>query len=110
MAAIRPVVSSPVQVPANTDSRSSYLQMTDGRYRIWVSSVDWSGSKVATVKFTPALDDDHLGSLKLNDLTTTISLSENGGVEVPGPGYICIEVSNSNGSPVNLFVNKVGLI
>jgi hypothetical protein len=103
MAAIVPVLNrSTVAAAANT--RSGYVRLATGLNKVNVYSTTWSG-KAAALKYTPIDDDAAVGEV-LDQTNTAVSLTANGGVDMYGPGCVCIDVTSANAAEVVLLVNN----
>lgn len=109
MAAITASTNNTESVPASQNASSAYVKVGHGVNKITVYSASWSGSKAAALMFTPILDDAAVGAVK-DQSGSAVSFTANESVDMRGPGFVRIDVTNSNGSPVYLAVNKCELI
>lgn len=107
MAAITPTTSNASSVAASSNTRSGYIKLNRGKNRISVYSTSWSGSKAAALEYLPIPDDDSRGSAK-DKAGDAVSFTANDFVDMEGPGYVCINVTNANSAVVNLLVQPCG--
>jgi len=103
MPAITPV-DFQTTVPASSSTRSSFVRLRPGLNKVSVYSTSWSGSKAAALKYTPIDNDDAVGDV-LDQTNTAVSFTANGGVDMHGPGCVCIDVTNANVAPVVLVTS-----
>ena len=104
MAAITPVLNRS-SVAAAANDRSGYVRLATGLNKVNVYSTSWSGGKAAALKYTAIDDSDAVGEV-LDQTNTAVSFDANGGVDMFGPGCVCIDVTSANAAEVVLLVNN----
>lgn len=103
-------VQNNVNVTAGLDSntRSQVLQLNPGKNRIWVYSDAWDGTKAAALKYSPIPDDTALGAVK--DTDGEVSFTQNDGIDLEGPGFVCFDLTGADGDEVFMTVQQCALL
>ena len=92
-----------------TNARTQILPLNPGRNRVGCFAASWDGSKTLSLIYFPKNDSDSETDV-LDDSYAQVEFTANGAVDIYGPGFICGDITSTDGVGVKLYVQQLGLM